>query len=66
MIKLLRVARDECGCETFKQISRGVEVGGLIVQQCIEHTAEHMERHQRAMADYRARLIDKPAEKVAE
>ena len=54
-IKLVLVHTDkECGCKTFRQSLGGVEIGGLLLDECPKHKAETQALHERAMADYRA------------
>ena len=55
MIRLIKHAADDCGCVTYKQVNRGVEVGGLVLIECPTHKAETDEIHERAMRDYRLR-----------
>lgn len=53
-IKLVLVYTDtECGCRTFRQSLGGIEVGGLVLDECSKHKAETLALHAQAMEDYR-------------
>ena len=65
-IKLVLIHTDkECGCRTFRQSLGGLEVGGLVLDECPHHKAETEAIHTRAMADYRARAEDAYDERLA-